>query len=326
MKTTHRLLSQALVACIASVALGVVHAQDNWPTAPVKIIVPFPPGGTADLLTRVMAERLAAKLGQTWIVDNKSGAGGNIGMEAGKNATDGHTIISATIGTLSINQFLVPKMPYDSVADYVYVSKFWENCNALVVPGTHPAKTVKEFLDWAKAKPQGVTYGTSGVGTTPHLSAELFRTRTGISTVHVPFRGGPQSVQALLAGDTDFAIDNLGNYSVMIKAGKAKALAVTCPQRWPAFPEIPTMSEAGIKDFVITSWGAFVMPKGTPAAVANKVSAAILEIAKDPAVKERFIQIGAMTVGSTPRELEIFAESERVKWKDVVRLSGATKD
>ena len=144
--------------------------------------------------------------------------------------------------------------------------------------------------------------------------------------MHVPFRGGPQSVQALLAGDTDFAIDNLGNYSVMIKAGKAKALAVTCPQRWPAFPEIPTMSEAGIKDFVITSWGAFVMPKGTPAAVANKVSAAILEIAKDPAVKERFIQIGAMTVGSTPRELEIFAESERVKWKDVVRLSGATKD
>jgi tripartite-type tricarboxylate transporter receptor subunit TctC len=261
------------------------------------------------------------------VVDNKTGAGGNIGMEAVKTAPpDGYTIGSATIGTLTINQYLFAKLPYDPVADYVYVSKVWENCNVFVVAPGNPAKTVKEFLEWGKKKPKGVSYGSAGVGTTPHLAGELFRARTGIDAVHIPFRGAAQSMPALMAGDTDFAIDNIASYTPLIKSGKVKALAVTCPERWPTMPEVPTMAEAGVKDFIVTSWGAFVMPKGTPTAIVNKVSAAIADIAKDPAVKDKYLQTGALLIATTPKETESFAVSERVKWKEVVRISGAKLD
>jgi len=227
---------------------------------------------------------------------------------------------------LTINQFLFSKLPYDPVADYVYVSKIWENCNAFVVAPSNPAKTVKEFLEWAKKKPKGVSFGSAGVGTTPHLAGELFRVRTGLDAIHIPFRGAAQSMPALIAGDTDFAIDNIASYMPLIKTDKVRALAVTCPERWPTIPDVPTMAEAGVKDFVITSWGAFVMPKGTPPAIANKVSAAIAEIARDPTVKDKYLQTGAILKATTPKETEVFAEQERVKWKEVVRLSGAKLD
>ena len=324
-QTGRRRLFQAAVAVGAAIALQTAIAQPaNWPEAPVRIVVPFTAGGAADVLTRILAQQLQVKFGQNFLVENRTGAGGNIGMEAVKNAApDGYTIASATIGTLSINQFLFAKMGYDPVNDFTYVSKIWENCNVFVVPAIHPAKSVKEFLDWAKTRPKGVVYSSAGVGTTPHLAGELFSVRNGLQTVHVPYRGAAQATPALVAGDTDFAIDNIANESAMIKAGKVKPLAVTCPQRWPTLPDVPTMAESGVKDFVVTSWGAFVMPKGTPAAIANKVSAAIQEFAKDPAIKERFLQTGALTVATTPKETEAFAESERMKWKEVVRISGA---
>ena len=323
-----RKLIQAAVAAAASAAFTVaVHAQDAWPGSTVKVIVPFTAGGASDVLTRLLSEKLQARLGGNWVVDNKTGAGGNIGMEAVKSAPpDGNTIGSATIGTLSINQFLFTKLPYDPVKDYAYVSKVWENCNAFVVAPGNPAKTVNEFLEWAKKQPKGVSYGSAGVGTTPHLAGEMFRNRTGLNAVHVPFRGAAQSMPALMAGDTDFAIDNIASYTPLIKTGKVRALAVTCPERWPTMPEVPTMAESGVKDFVVTSWGAFVMPKGTPPAIANKVSAAIAEIAKDPALKDKYLQTGAILIATTPRETEAFAEQERVKWKEVVRLSGAKLD
>jgi tripartite-type tricarboxylate transporter receptor subunit TctC len=213
-------------------------------------------------------------------------------------------------------------MPYDSVADYAYVSTIWENCNVFVVPLSNPARTVSEFLEWARRKPQGVSFGSAGVGTTPHLAGEMFRHRMAINAVHIPFRGAAQSMPALMAGETDFAIDNIASYMPLIKTGKVKVLAITANSRWPTLPEIPTMAEAGIKDFIITSWGAFVMPRGTPAGIVNKVSSAIAQIAQDPAVKEQFLAAGALAVSSTPRETEAFAERERVKWKEVIRVAG----
>jgi tripartite-type tricarboxylate transporter receptor subunit TctC len=324
MPIKRRQLLQASLAATAPLSLSRLQAQEvNWPSAPVKVIVPFTAGGASDVLTRRLAERMQARLGQSWTVENRTGAGGNLGMEAVKNAApDGHTICSATIGTLSINQFLFSKMPYDPVADYAYVSTIWENCNVFVVPVSNPARSVQEFLEWARRKPQGVSFGSAGVGTTPHLAGEMFRHRMGLTAVHIPFRGAAQSMPALMAGETDFAIDNIASYMPLIKTGKVKVLAITATTRWPTLTEVPTMAEAGIKDFIITSWGAFVMPRGTPAAIVNKASQTIAQIAQDPAVKEQFLAAGALAVHSSPRETELFAERERVKWKEVIRIAG----
>ena len=318
------LLQTAVLSGGATPFSGSFAQTTNWPDAPVKIIVPFTAGGASDVLTRLLAEKLQARLGQSFVVDNRTGAGGNIGMQAVRGApADGYMIASATIGTLSINQFLFSNLGYDPARDFEYVSMIWQNCNVFVVSAQHPAKTVQEFLVWARKQPKGVSFGSAGVGTTPHLSGELFRARTGLSAIHIPYRGAAQSIPALIAGDTDFAIDNIASYTPLIKSGKVKALAVTAADRWPTMPEVLTMAEAGVRDFVITSWGAFVMPKGTPASIVTKLSAAIQSIAAEPALQQRFLETGARAVATTPQETVAFAERERVKWKEVVQISGA---
>lgn len=316
-----------MAATASAVALPPAFAQGDWPQRPVKIIVPFTAGGASDVLTRALAERLQARLGQTFIVENITGAGGNIGMQTVQGAApDGYTVASATIGTLSINQFLFAKLPYDPVKGFEPVSTHWENCNVFVVGANHPAHSVQDFLAWARTKPNGVNFGSAGVGTTPHLAGELFRLRTGLNATHVPFRGAAQSMPALISGATDFAIDNVASYTPLIRAGKVRALAVTSADRWPTFPELPTMQEAGVRDFVITSWGALAVPRGTPSAITHKLSAAVQAIAADPAVQQRFLEIGARAVSATPEATAAFAERERSKWKEVVRVSGAKLD
>ena len=318
------LIQTAAASSVATAFPGAFAQTTNWPEAPVKIIVPFTAGGASDILTRALAEKLQARLGQNFVVDNRTGAGGNIGMQAVRGApADGYTIASATIGTLSINQFLFANLGYDPAKDFDYVSMIWQNCNVFVVAPQHPAKTVQEFLAWARKQPKGVSYGSAGIGTTPHLAGELFRARTNLQAVHIPYRGAAQSMPALMAGDTDFAIDNIASYTPLIKSGKVRALAVTASERWPTLPEVPTMAEAGVLDFIITSWGAFVVPKGTPAPIVAKLSAAIKAIAAEPAMQQRFLEAGARTVSTTPQETAAFAERERVKWKEVVQISGA---
>ncbi len=325
---SRRSLVQSACALVALGALpGAIAQSTNWPEAPVKIIVPFTAGGASDILTRALAEKLQARLGQNFVVDNRTGAGGNIGMQAVKSApADGYTVSSATIGTLSINQFLFSNLGYDPVKDFEYVSMIWQNCNVFVVSANHPAKTVQEFLEWARKQPKGVSFGSAGVGTTPHLAGELFRVRSGITAIHIPYRGAAQSMPALIAGDTDFAIDNIASYTPLIKAGKVKALAITASERWPTMPDVPTMAEAGVRDFIITSWGAFVVPKGTPPAIVNKLSSAVQAIASEPAMQQRFLETGARAVSSSPQETAAFAERERIKWKEVVQISGAKLD
>ena len=323
---SRRKLLYSLLATTGMLATRSVLGQGTaWPERPVHIIVPFSAGGAADVLTRTLAEQLQVRLGRSFIVENRTGAGGNIGMElVAKAPADGYLIASATIGTLSINQFLFANMRFDPERDFAYVSTIWENCNVVVVAAEHnPAKSLQEFIAWARKRPDGVNFGSAGVGTTPHLAGELFRLRTGIKATHVPFRGAAESIPGLLSGTTDFAVDNIASYFPMIRAGKVRALAVTSAERWPTMPDVPTMAEAGIPNFVVTSWGAFVMPAATPPAIVAKLSATLRAIAADSSLQQHFMNAGARAISSTPQEAAAFAARERQKWSEIVRISGA---
>jgi tripartite-type tricarboxylate transporter receptor subunit TctC len=319
---SRRTFLQSAVAGVL-VASG-ARAQANWPDHTVRIIVPYPAGGSTDVLTRILGERLKDILGQSFVIENRAGASGNIGIAALTGSPpDGYTVGAATIGHFAINQYLYSKMPYDPERDMIPASLTWELPNVFAVPTDHvPAKTLAEFIAWAKQKGQ-ISFGSPGVGTTPHLSGVMFLKRSGIDAVHVPFRGAAQTIPAMLAGDVAFAIDNLASYVPVIQSGKMRALAVTSAQRWPTMPDIPTMGEAGIKDFVVTSWAAFVLPAGTPRPIIDKLSAAQRQVAADPDVQQRFLVAGARAISSTPEEALAYAARERAIWKDLVALSGA---
>ncbi len=259
------------------------------------------------------------------MVENKPVAPpGNIGIDQiAKSPPDGYAIGGATVGHFSINQFLIAKMPYDAEKDLVSPSLVYELPNVAVVATQHvPAKTLQEFVAWAKARPDGISIGSPGPGTTPHLSGVLFAARTGVNAVHVPFRGAAQTIPAMLAGDVDFAVDNLASYTSQIEGGTMRALAVTTGQRWPTLPDVPTMAEAGVKDFAVTSWGAYVMPVATPPAIVDKLSAVHKELAADETLQKRFLAAGGRLLHSTPAEAKAFAAKETTMWREVVRLSG----
>jgi tripartite-type tricarboxylate transporter receptor subunit TctC len=317
----------SVVGAGAMAASGARGDDGHWPDRQVRIIVPYPAGGSTDVLTRILADRLKDMFGQSFVVENRAGASGNIGIATVTSSPpDGYTIGSATIGHFAINQYLYSKMPFDAERDMVPASLTWELPNVFVVPTDHvPVKTLAEFLAWAKKKGQ-VSFGSPGAGTTPHLSGVLFVKHTGIDAIHVPFRGASQTIPAMLAGDVSFAIDNLASYVPVIQSGKMRALAVTSAQRWPTLPDVPTMGEAGIKDFVVTSWAAFVFPAGTPRPIVDKLSAAQQKIAAEQAVQERFLVAGARVLSSTPEGALAYAAKERAIWKDVVAASGAKMD
>src|SRR5476649_2023441 len=320
-----RVFLQSAAAAGAFIATG-ARAEDNpdkWPERLVRIIVPYPPGGSTDVLARILADRLKDMFNQSIVVENRPGAGGNIGIAAVTGSTpDGYTIGAATVGHFAINQFLYTSMPYDPERDMIPATLTWELPNVFVVASDHmPAKTVTEFIAWAKEKGH-VNFGSPGVGTSPHLSGVMFVNRTGIDAVHVPFRGAAQTIPAMLSGDVTFAIDNLASYIPQIQSGKMRALAVTSAQRWPTLPEVPTMGEAGMKDFVVTSWAAFVVPAATPRPVIDKLAGAMKQLAADPDIQRRFMVAGARCISSTPEQAIAYAAKERAMWKDVVALSG----
>lgn len=312
--------SAALAALAATPAFG---QNGTWPDRPVRIIVPYPAGGSTDVLFRIYAEQMQTRLGQPFIIENRPGAGGNTGIDAvAKSAPDGYTLGAATIGHFAINQFLYDKMPYDPERDIIPVALTYELPNVALVPNQHiPAKTMQEFIAWAKARDR-ITYGSPGVGTSPHLSGALFASRTGVNAVHVPFRGAAQTIPAMLAGDVNFAIDNLASYISLIQNGQMRALAVTSAERWPTLPDVPTMAEAGMKDFVVTSWAAVVVPNGTPRGIIDKLAATMKAVAAQPEMKPRFLKAGAKILSSTPEEAKAFADKERATWKGIVAIAG----
>ena len=331
MTDRHSISRRALLrAAGAATALGAASAWAQravgWPDHPVRLIVPYPAGGSTDVLFRILADRLKDKLGQPFVIENRPGASGNVGIEAvAKSTPDGHTIGAATVGHFSINQFLFARMPYDAEKDLVAPSLTYELPNVAVVATQHvPAKTLGEFIAWGKTRPTGISIGSPGPGTTPHLSGVLFAARTGTNAVHVPFRGAAQTIPAMLAGDVTFAVDNLASYISQIESGTMRALAVTSAQRWPTLPNVPTMAEAGVPNFVVTSWAAYVMPIATPPPVVDKLAAAHKEIVADESMQKRFLAAGARLLSSTPAEAAAFAAKETVMWREVVRLSGLT--
>ncbi|HEX3439340.1 MAG TPA: tripartite tricarboxylate transporter substrate binding protein [Pseudolabrys sp.] len=322
---TRRTVLRAAASGAAIMLAPYARADDrHWPDRPVRVIVPYPAGGSTDVLARILAEHLKDMFGQPFVIENRPGAGGNIGIAAVTGSTpDGYTIGAATVGHFAINQYLYAHMSYDPERDIIAASLTWELPNVFVVSSDHvPAKTVTEFVAWAKQKGK-VNFGSPGVGTSPHLSGVLFANRAGLDAVHVPFRGAAQTIPAMLAGDVTFAIDNLASYVPQIQSGKMRALAVTSAQRWPTLPDVPTMGEAGVKDFVVTSWAAFVVPAGTPRPVIDALSGAMRKIAADEALQKRFLVAGARCISSTPEEATAYAAKERAMWKDVVALSGA---
>jgi tripartite-type tricarboxylate transporter receptor subunit TctC len=311
-------------ALAATCAVGQENRAGGWPDRTVKIIVPYPAGGSTDVLVRILGEQLKQMFGQPFVVENRPGAGGNVGMAAvAGSAADGYTLGAATVGHFSINQYLYARMPYDADRDLVAVTLTWEMPNVLVVASDHvPAKTLPEFVAWAKQRGR-VSFGSPGVGTSPHLSAALFSTRTGIEAVHVPFRGAAQVIPAMLSGDVTYALDNLASYMSTIESGKMRALAVTSAKRWPTMPDVPTMAEAGLADFVVTSWAALVVPARTPRPIIDKIAAAQKQIAADADIQRRFLQAGARCLASTPEEATAQGVKERPMWQEMVKLSGA---
>lgn len=325
--TTRRLILAAGLAA-PFVNLGLARAQTNWPDRPIRVIIPWPPGGSTDVLARLLCDYIGPKLGQNMVLENRPGAAGNIGMDAiAKAAPDGYTQGPATIANLSITQFLQANLPFSPERDLANVSKHWELANVLVAPAQFtPPNTAQEFIAWAKSRPRGVSYGSPGIGTTAHLSGALFCARQGIDGQHVPFRGAAQIIPAMLSGDLTFAIDNLASYVPVIQEGRMKAYAVTSGYRWPTLPNVPTMAEAGVPDFAITSWCNWVMPAGVPRPIIDKVNAAMKQAAEDPALQQRFLQSGARCVWSTPEDAAAHAAQQRPLFQEIVRISGAKAD
>ena len=302
-----------------------VQAQGAFPAKPITIIVPFSAGGTTDILARVIGQSMSRDLGQPVIVDNRAGAGGNIGAQAvARAAPDGHTLVMGTVGTHAINASLYAKMPFDPVKDFEPLSRVALVPNLLVAHPAQPYKNVKELIAYAKANPGKVTVASSGVGTSIHLSAELFKHMAGVDIVHVAYRGSAPALNDLVGGHTAIMFDNMPSAIGHVRAGKLRPLAVTTANRSPALPEVPTVAESGVPGFEATSWFGLLAPAKTPAPVVARLNASILKALADPEVKKKLQEQGAEPAGETPAQFAAFIASESIKWGKVVKQSGAT--
>jgi tripartite-type tricarboxylate transporter receptor subunit TctC len=326
MSTRRQILAAGL---FAPAIISSADAQTtDWPNRPVRMIVPWPPGGSTDVLARLVAEQMTTRLNQSFVIENRPGAGGNIGADAiAKSAPDGYTLGPLTLGVWSIANYLYSRLPFDWDKDFQPISMHWELPNVLVAPSAFvPATNMRQFIDWARARPNGVSFGSPGVGTTAQLCGALFCNRERIDGQHVPFRGAAQIVPAMLSGDLTFAIDNLASYVPIVQEGRLRAFAVTGATRHPALPDVPTMAEAGVPDFVINSWCAMAFPAGVPRPIVDKASQVMQQIAADPEVKARFLRTGASALGSAPEAVMVRALRERPMWQETVRIAGARLD
>ena len=326
----HLIRRRRLIASAGALPFAsAVFAQAGWPNKPVRIVVPFAAGGTTDILARALAPELGKAFGQTFIVDNKPGAGGNVGADMiAKSAPDGYNLLMGTVGTHAINAALYPKMPFDPVRDFVPITLVAGVPNVLVI---NPAKaeanrigSVADLIRYAKANPGKLNMASSGNGTSIHLAGELFKSMTGTYLVHIPYRGSAPAVMDMIGGTMDVMFDNVPSSLQQIKAGKLKALAVTSLQRSAALPDVPTMEEAaGLKGFDATSWFGLLAPAGTPPDIVNRIQQEVAKSLGSPAIKEKLLAQGAIPSGNTPAEFARHIEAEHVKWAKVVKESGA---
>ena len=311
-----------------------VFAQTSWPTRPVKIVVPFAPGGTTDILARAMAPELSKAFGQQFVVENRAGAGGNIGADmVAKSAPDGYTLLMGTVGTHGINKSLFSKMAYDPQKDFAPITLVAGVPNVMVV-NTEKARAaginnVADFIRVSKANPGKFNMASSGNGTSIHLAGELFKTMSGTFMTHFPYSGSGPALMALVGGDMDVMFDNLPSSMQLIKSGKLKALAVTSSARSAALPEVPTLEQAGgpaLKGFEASSWFGLLAPADTSPDIVNLIQQEAAKALNTPAIKEKLLAQGAVPSGITPRQFTDFINAEHKKWAQVVKASGAKVD
>jgi len=315
------------IAIAAIVALGFftgsAPAQD-YPTQPVKLVVPFPAGGGTDALARWFAKGLEAKLGQPFVVENRAGSGTTLGAGfVARAAPDGYTIMLGTSSTYAIAPNVYKKVPFDAAKDFAPIALVAEVPFVLVVNPALPVRSVAELVALVRSKPGAMSYASAGIGTQHHVNAELLKTLTGIEMTHVPYRGGGPALQDVIAGHVPIYFGDVSTVMPLARAGKVRALALTISQRLDAFPDIPTMHEAGITDYNASAWQAFVAPTGTPSPIVARLNKALLEVVNSPDTRSRFHELGLRPLTSTPEELGAYIKSELVRWGKVVDAAGA---
>jgi tripartite-type tricarboxylate transporter receptor subunit TctC len=298
-----------------------VHGQ-TYPAKPVRLVVPFVPGGPTDIQARMLGEKLGQRLGQQVIIDNRGGAGGNIGMElTAKSPPDGSTIVIATVGTWAVNPYLY-QLPFDVIRDFAPVTQVSTSPGALIVHPSVPAKNVKELIALAKNRPGELNYGSSGVGGFGHICGELFDLMTGTKMTHIPYKSSAPALTDLIAGNIQVLFNNLISTTPFVKTGRVRALATTGAKRSPALPDLPTLDEAGLKGYENSSWSAVAAPAGTPPAITSRLHKEFVEILKMPDIQKRHAEVGAEIIASTPEQFHAYLKSELAKFSKLVKEAG----
>jgi tripartite-type tricarboxylate transporter receptor subunit TctC len=317
-----RALLVAVVLSLSSFAIA-----QSWPARPLRLIVPTAPGGGTDFTGRLVAAKLSETLGQQVVVENRGGGGGSVGADNAAKATpDGYTLLLGSIATHAVNPVLYKKLPYDHIKDFAPVSLIGTVPNVLVVHPSLPAKTFAEFISYAKANPGKINYGSSGVGSPPHLSMELLRSLTGINLVHVPYKGAGPALADLLGGQVQSMCTSLAGQITFIKSGRVRALGVTTAKRNPQLPDVPTIVESGVPGYEVTIWYAVFAPVATPKAIVDRLNAEMVKALNSAEMRERMAQQGMDPAPSTPAELAAFVKVETAKWAKAAKDSGATAE
>jgi tripartite-type tricarboxylate transporter receptor subunit TctC len=324
MITRRDLIALSAGSVLAPHAVTRASFAQAWPNRFVKLIVPFPPGGGTDAVGRVLAARLSDIWSQQMVIENRGGAGSNIGTEAAaRSEPDGYTMLFSSLPH-AVNKFIYGTLPYDPVADFAPVSLLCNFPNIMAVPNSSPAKSVKEFIEYAKSKSGRINFGSSGIGTSPHLSSELFKRMAGIEMTHVPYRGAGPAINDLIPGRLDMMFNTAGALLPQARNGQIRALAVSSAQRVPSIPELPTVSESGLPGFEVAAWYALFAPAKTPPEIVRKMNADVVTALKDPGVAKKMEDLGVLVVGSTPEHLGSFLKAEMDKWGPVIKAAGIT--
>jgi tripartite-type tricarboxylate transporter receptor subunit TctC len=310
-------LLASLFLAAAALAAPAVHA-DGYPNRPIRLVVPFPAGGATDIFARAVSQKMGERLGQTIVVDNKPGAGGAIGSDvAAKAPPDGYTLLLATTSTHSIGPLLGTKLPYDATRDFTPIVHVGDAPNIMLVPNTAPAKTVKEWVDYARKNPGKLNFASSGNGTIVHLTAEYFAAQAKLSLVHIPYKGTALAMPDLVSGKVDVVFDSLPSGLPHVKEGRLRALGITSAKRSSLLPDLPAISET-VPGFESVTWFGMYGPKGLPADILSKVNTALNQALQDPEVKDRFAHLGIEPAGGTPQQFAAMLEKDRAKWKKII--------
>ena len=313
-----RLLGAVCLMCVAASA-----GAQAYPAKPVRVIVGFSPGGSTDVTARIVAQKLTDAWRQQVIVENRAGAGGNIGAEAvAKAPPDGYTLLLATTGIMSVNHRLYRTLSYDALRDFAPVTQIGSLPLILIVHPSLPAKSVKDLVALAKARPGQLSYASSGVGGTTHMTGEIFRMLAGVDIVHIPYKGSGQAMADLIGGQVPVAFDQIASSIAQVEAGKLRALAVTSAKRFASVPSLPTMMEAGVAGYEAVSWNGITAPAATPREIVLRIQQEVARIVQLPDIKERFFKDGIEPVASTPEQFAAHIRSERAKWEKVVDAAG----